>query len=170
MPKSQRLDKLLVERGLVPSRERAQRLILAGRVLVNGRPAEKAGTSFPSDIPLDLREDPCPYVGRGGLKLAAALEAFGISVAGRLCLDAGASTGGFTDVLLRRGARRVVAIDVGKGLLDWTLRNDPRVCLLEGVNVRKLTPEAFARAAGADRPDLATVDLSFISVEKVLGA
>ncbi len=170
MPKNQRLDKLLVERGLVPSRERAQRLILAGRVSVEGALADKAGTLFPSESNISLQEDPCPYVSRGGLKLAAALDAFGIDPAGRFCLDAGSSTGGFTDVLLQRGARRVTAVDVGKGQLDWKLRNDPRVIVMEGENIRYLSREKFIQAAGDAPPDLAVVDLAFISVTKVLEA
>ncbi len=168
MAKGQRLDRLLVERGLAPSRERARSLILAGRVTVGGAPAGKAGAAYPPDAAIALREDPCPYVSRGGLKLAAALDAFSVSPAGRFCLDVGSSTGGFTDCLLQRGARRVACVDVGEGLLDWTLRNDPRVAVIEGVNARYLTREAFARAAGEERPDLAAVDLSFISAAKVL--
>ncbi|OGL59453.1 MAG: hypothetical protein A3I72_05285 [Candidatus Tectomicrobia bacterium RIFCSPLOWO2_02_FULL_70_19] len=168
MARSERLDRLLVARGLVPSRERAQGLILAGRVLVEGRPALKAGAPTAPDAQISLLEDPCPYASRGGLKLAGALDAFGLSPEGRLCLDVGASTGGFTDCLLQRGARRVVCVDVGKGLLDWKLRNDPRVALLEEANARHLTPGAFREAAGDEKPTLATVDLSFISVTKVL--
>ncbi|MEE9274970.1 MAG: TlyA family RNA methyltransferase [bacterium] len=170
MANRRRLDSLLVERGLAPSRDRAQRLILAGRVTVDGAPAEKAGAAYSPEASISVQEDPCPYVSRGGLKLAGALDAFGVSPAGRFCLDAGASTGGFTDVLLRRGARRVAAVDVGRGLIDWSLRNDPRVLLMEKVNARRLTPETFAAAAGGERPGLATVDLSFISVLKVLDA
>lgn len=168
MARSERLDKLLVARGLAPSRERAQGLILAGRVLVGGRPALKAGAPTSPDAGITLLADPCPYASRGGLKLAGALDAFGLSPEGLLCLDVGASTGGFTDCLLQRGARRAVCVDVGRGLLDWKLRNDPRVTLLEGVNARHLTWEAFKEAAGEERPGLATVDLSFISVTKVL--
>lgn len=171
MSKSQRLDKLLVEHGLAPSRERAQRLILAGRVSVKGKLADKAGALFPPDVSIAVQEDPCPYVSRGGLKLVAALDAFQIYPQGRFCLDAGSSTGGFTDVLLRRGARRVAAVDVGKGQLDWKLRNDQRVAVIEGENIRYLKREKFLKAAGeTDPPDLATVDLSFISVLKVMEA
>ncbi len=170
MPKNQRLDKLLVERGLVPSRERAQRLILAGRVSVEGSLADKAGALFSSESNISLQEDPCPYVSRGGLKLAAALDAFGIELAGRFCLDAGSSTGGFTDLMLQRGARRVAAVDVGKGQLDWKLRNDPRVVVIEGENIRYLNREKFIQAAGDEAPNLASVDLSFISVIKVIEA
>lgn len=170
MAKNQRLDKLLVERNLAPSRERAQRLILAGRVSVKGQPATKAGMSYPIDAPIEVLEDLCPYVSRGGLKLVAALDAFGVSPEGRFCLDAGASTGGFTDVLLRRGARRVACVDVGKGILDWSLRGDARVLLMEEINARHLTAEMVAAASGGERPDLAVADLSFISLRKVLPA
>lgn len=170
MPKGERLDRLLVDRGLAPSRERAQRLILAGRVTVEGTISDKAGATFPVDSEISVKEDPCPYVSRGGLKLAAALDAFGVSPEGRLCLDVGASTGGFTDAMFQRGARRVISVDVGKGQLDWSLRKDPRVTVIEGVNARYLTQEKFARAAGDESPDLATLDLSFISAAKVLPA
>ncbi len=170
MPRRERLDKLLLERGFASSRERAQKLILAGLVAVDGALADKAGTPFPPDSRITVKEDPCPYVGRGGLKLEAALDAFGVSPKGRFCLDVGASTGGFTDCLLQRGARRAACVDVGKGQLDWKLRSDARVVLFEGVNARYLTREKFSRAAGDDLPDLAAVDLSFISVTKVLEA
>lgn len=168
MAKKQRLDKLLVERSLAPSRERARSLILAGLVSVEGEPATKAGSSFPEDASITLKENPCPYVSRGGLKLAGALDVFGVSPAEKYCLDIGASTGGFTDVLLARGARRVASVDVGKGLIDWKLRNDPRVTLLEGVNARHLTLETFQALAGEERPGLCVMDVSFISVTKVL--
>ncbi len=168
MATKQRLDKLLVERALAPSRERARSLILAGLVSVDGKPATKAGSSFPEDASITLKENPCPYVSRGGLKLAGALDVFDVDPIEKYCMDIGASTGGFTDVLLTRGARRVSAVDVGKGLIDWKLRNDPRVTLLEGVNARHLTPEKFQTLAGEERPGLCVVDLSFISVMKVL--
>ena len=168
MAKKQRLDKLLVERALAPSRERARSLILAGLVSVDGEPATKAGSSFPEDASITLKENPCPYVSRGGLKLEGALDFFGVEPLERYCMDVGASTGGFTDVLLTRGARRVAAVDVGKGLIDWKLRNDPRVVLLEGVNARHLTPEIFQTLFGEERPGLCAVDVSFISVMKVL--
>ncbi len=144
-------------------------MILAGLVSVGGEPATKAGVAYATDAPISLKEDPCPYVSRGGLKLAGALDAFRVRPQGRYCLDVGSSTGGFTDVLLARGAHRVAAVDVGRGLLDWGLRNDARVTLLEGVNARHLTPEAFRAAAGPERPSLCVVDVSFISVRKVLG-
>ena len=170
MPKKERLDRLLVERGLAPSRERAQSLILAGLVTVKGRPADKAGTAYPPDSDIAVKEDPCPYVSRGGLKLSAALDTFDLSPDGRICIDVGSSTGGFTDLMLQRGARRVVCVDVGKGQLDWTLRDDDRVVVMEGVNARNLTKNDFTAAAGAEAPTLATADLSFISLTKVLPA
>jgi 23S rRNA (cytidine1920-2'-O)/16S rRNA (cytidine1409-2'-O)-methyltransferase len=157
-----RLDQLVVERGLAPSRERARALILAGRVIVAGKPMSKAGTAVDQEAPVELLEPDHPYVGRGGLKLAHALDTFTIPVTGRECLDVGASTGGFTDVLLQRGAARVVALDVGHGQIDWTLRNDPRVRVIEGFNARHLTP--------ADLPglvDLVTIDVSFISLRQI---
>jgi 23S rRNA (cytidine1920-2'-O)/16S rRNA (cytidine1409-2'-O)-methyltransferase len=161
-----RLDVLLVERGLAASRERARALVLAGVVLVDGRPVTKAGTAIAVDAVVQLREPDHPYVGRGGLKLAHALDTFGIAVAGRTALDIGASTGGFTDVLLRRGASRVVALDVGHGQLDWTLRNDPRVVVIERVNARSLTPEMLP--TGCRQFDIVTIDVSFISLKHVL--
>ena len=161
MPR-QRLDVLLVNRGLVPSRERARALILAGQVQVNGQPATKAGVNVASDADIALSVPDHPYVGRGGLKLAHALDTFGIEATGALALDIGASTGGFTDVLLQRGARQVVALDVGHGQLDWRLRTDPRVVVREHVNARYLPPE--------DLPgpfDLVTIDVSFISLRQI---
>ena len=160
-----RLDRLLVDLGLAASRERAQRLILAGEVLVGGRPATKPGTMVAADAPLRLRRPPSDYVSRGGEKLAGALDAFGLEVAGQVALDVGASTGGFTDCLLRRGARRVFALDVGYGQLAWTLRQDARVTVLERINARRLEASMLAEA-----PDLATVDVSFISLALVLPA
>jgi 23S rRNA (cytidine1920-2'-O)/16S rRNA (cytidine1409-2'-O)-methyltransferase len=161
MPKI-RLDQLVVERGLAPSRERARALILAGHVLVEGRPVSKAGVAVDNEASVALLEPDHPYVGRGGLKLAHALDAFRIAVEGRQCLDIGASTGGFTDVLLQRGAARVVALDVGHGQIDWTLRQDPRVIVVEQFNARHLTP--------ADLPgpvDLVVIDVSFISLRQI---
>ena len=157
-----RLDQLVVERGLAPSRERARALILAGQVLVGGQPMTKAGTAVDADAVIDLLAPDHPYVGRGGLKLAHALDTFNIAVDGRECLDIGASTGGFTDVLLQRGAARVVALDVGHGQIDWKLRNDPRVVVIEGFNARHLTP--------ADLPgpvDVVVIDVSFISLRQI---
>jgi 23S rRNA (cytidine1920-2'-O)/16S rRNA (cytidine1409-2'-O)-methyltransferase len=158
-----RLDRLLVDRGLVPSRERAQRLILAGAVLVGDRPATKPGTLVAADAPLRLRATASDYVSRGGEKLAGALDAFALDVAGTIALDVGASTGGFTDCLLRRGARRVIALDVGYGQLAWSLRQDPRVAVLERTNARSLDATILP-----ETPDLATVDVSFISLARVL--
>src|SRR4026209_2212270 len=134
-----RLDQLVVERGLAPSRERARALILAGQVTVDDRPATKAGTAVDDQSAIALLAPDHPYAGRGGLKLAHALDSFHIVVRARECLDIGASTGGFTDVLLQRGATRVVALDVGHGQFDWTLRNDPRVVVIERFNARHLT-------------------------------
>jgi len=158
-----RLDQLVVEKGLAPSRERARALILAGQVSVDGQPHTKAGTQIDSSAAIALIAPDHPYVGRGGLKLAHALDAFSIAVAGREALDIGASTGGFTDVLLKRGAARVVALDVGHGQIDWTLRHDPRVVVIEHFNARRLTP--------GDLPgpvDIVTIDVSFISLRQIL--
>ena len=157
-----RLDSLLVNRGLAQSRERASALILSGVVMVDGRPAQKAGQQVADDADVSLKQPDHPYVGRGGIKLAHAIDTFGISVDGREALDIGASTGGFTDVLLRRGATRVIALDVGHGQLDWGLRNDPRVVVIERSNARTLEP--------ADLPslvDIVTVDVSFISLRHI---
>ena len=158
-----RLDKLLVERGLVPSRERGQALILAGRVLVNEQKLEKAGASVDSDVILRLLGDDMPYVSRGGLKLARALEYWAIDVAGQTCLDIGASTGGFTDCLLQAGASRVIAVDTGYGQMDFRLRQDPRVRLLEKTNARYVTAETIGETV-----DLIVVDVAFISATLVL--
>ncbi|OGL16861.1 MAG: hypothetical protein A3G97_08620 [Candidatus Rokubacteria bacterium RIFCSPLOWO2_12_FULL_69_21] len=160
----ERLDRLLVARGLAPSREQAARLILAGQVFVDGQRVDKAGRQVGAEAPVEIKARP-PFVSRGGEKLAHALEAFGISVAGRTCLDVGASTGGFTHCLLSRGAARVYAVDVGWGQLDAALRADPRVVLMEKTNARTLTAAVFPV-----EPDLATVDVAFISLEKVLRA
>jgi 23S rRNA (cytidine1920-2'-O)/16S rRNA (cytidine1409-2'-O)-methyltransferase len=161
-----RLDLLLVERGLAASRERARALILAGDVRVNGQPVTKAGTAIAIEAEVTVATPDHPYVGRGGVKLAHALEVFGIAVTDRLALDIGASTGGFTDVLLRRGARRVVALDVGHGQLDWKIRSDPRVDVVERVNARILTPCMLPGTARAF--DLVTIDVSFISLRHIL--
>ena len=160
-----RLDLLLVARGLAPTREKAQAMILAGRVQVDGRPAEKAGSPVPADADVRVEGPEHPYVSRGGIKLAAALDAFRIDPAGLVCLDVGASTGGFTDCLLQRGAARVYAVDVGYGQIDAKLRSDPRVVLREKVNARFLSREHVPEAVG-----LAVLDLSFISVRLVLPA
>ncbi len=159
----ERLDKLLVDRGLAPSRERARALILGGKVTVDGRVADKAGTLVAAGAQVALREADHPYVSRGALKLVKALDEWGIDPAGRAALDVGASTGGFTDVLLRRGARRVFAIDVGYGQLAWPLRQDPRVVVIERENVRHLDPAKITEPC-----DLAVIDVSFISLTLVL--
>lgn len=164
--KRTRLDTVLVERGLVATRERARALILAGDVRVNGVPATKAGSAVPVGADVTLAVPDHPYVGRGGLKLAHALDTFAIDVAGRLALDIGASTGGFADVMLQRGARCVVALDVGHGQLDWKIRSDPRVVTIEGVNARRLTSAALP--VGARDFDLVTIDVSFISLRHIL--
>jgi 23S rRNA (cytidine1920-2'-O)/16S rRNA (cytidine1409-2'-O)-methyltransferase len=160
-----RLDHLVVDRGLTASRERARALILAGQVLVDGRQVTKSGTAVDEGARIELREDDHPYVGRGGLKLAHALDQFGIQVTGRKALDIGASTGGFTDVLLKRGAAHVVALDVGHGQIDWRLRNDPRVLVIERFNARRLTPGDLP-----GRVDIVTIDVSFISLRQILPA
>ena len=167
MPKS-RLDALLVSRGLAQSRERARALVLAGEVEVNGRPITKAGTSVDESAAITLRVPDHPWVGRGGLKLAHALDAFRIDPSGMRALDIGASTGGFTHVLLDRGAARVVALDVGHGQLDWKLRQDPRVVVVEGLNARYL--DANDLPADLRRFDLVTIDVSFISLRLILPA
>ena len=159
-----RLDQLLVQRGLAPSREKAQALILAGQIVVNGQKAAKAGQPVASDAAIELLER-MRYVSRGGLKLEAAVEHWGIDVAGRVCLDVGSSTGGFTDCLLQHGAATVYAVDVGTAQIDWTLRNDPRVVLREQVNARYLQPGDFPVQF-----DFATADVSFISVTMILPA
>jgi 23S rRNA (cytidine1920-2'-O)/16S rRNA (cytidine1409-2'-O)-methyltransferase len=158
-----RLDKLLVDRGLAPSRERARALIMEGKVLVADRPAEKPGSMVDTGVEIRLRGEDIPYVSRGGLKLAHALAHFALDVTGAVALDAGASTGGFTDVLLQRGAARVYAVDVGYGQLAWSLRQDPRVVVIERQNVRYLE-----RARIAENLDLGVADLSFISLTLVL--
>lgn len=159
----ERIDKILVERGLVPSRERARALILAGQVLVSETVVDKAGSQIYTDAPIRLKIDDIPYVSRGGLKLEKALDEFEVLVEGVVAIDVGASTGGFTDCLLQRGASRVYAVDVGYGQLDWKLRSDERVTNLERTNIRHLEPATLA-----DIPSLAVIDASFISLEKVL--
>jgi 23S rRNA (cytidine1920-2'-O)/16S rRNA (cytidine1409-2'-O)-methyltransferase len=159
-----RLDQILVERGLADSREKARALILAGSVLVEGQKSDKPGHAFPEHCRIEVAER-LPYVSRGGFKLAGALDHFGIDVRGRVCLDVGASTGGFTDCLLQRAAARVYALDVGHGQLDWRLRNDPRVIVHEGVNARYLQPGDFP-----EKFDLAVCDASFISATLLIPA
>jgi 23S rRNA (cytidine1920-2'-O)/16S rRNA (cytidine1409-2'-O)-methyltransferase len=163
-----RLDLVLVERALVPSRERARALILAGRVLVREQKIDKPGTAVASDAPIRLLGEEQAYVSRGGLKLAAALQHWQIAVSGRQCLDIGASTGGFTDCLLQHGAAHVTAVDTGFGQIAMKLRNDERVRLVERTNARLLEPGALA-AAGAPELTLLVMDVSFISATLVLG-
>ena len=160
-----RLDIALVERGLAPSRERARALILGGKVTVDGQIVSKAGSPVATDARVELVAPDHPYVGRGGIKLAHALDVFGIDATGRLALDVGASTGGFTDVLLQRGAASVIALDVGRGQLDWRLRTDPRVVVREGVNARALTKDDVPHVV-----DLVTIDVAFISLGHIFPA
>jgi 23S rRNA (cytidine1920-2'-O)/16S rRNA (cytidine1409-2'-O)-methyltransferase len=161
-----RLDQLLVARGLAQSRERARALLMAGHVTVEGRVVTKAGTLVAADANVVLKQPDHPWVGRGGLKLAHALATFQVDVAGALALDIGASTGGFTDVLLQRGARRVVALDVGHNQIDWRLRTDPRVVVIEGVNARYLKPDSLPQDARVF--DIITIDVSFIALSHIL--
>ncbi len=163
-----RLDQLLVRRGLVESRERAQALIMAGQVDLDGRGAAKAGTMVSEHAEVRVIGPDHPWVSRGGVKLAHALETFGLDVTGVLAVDIGASTGGFTDVLLTRGARKVVAVDVGHNQLHWRIRTDPRVVVVEGMNARHLTPADLPDLTGGAR--IATVDVSFISLALILPA
>jgi 23S rRNA (cytidine1920-2'-O)/16S rRNA (cytidine1409-2'-O)-methyltransferase len=163
VPTKKRLDKLLVEKGLVKSRERAKALIMAGKVLVNGRVVDKAGAPVSPDARIEIKGEDIPYVSRGGLKLETAIRAFDLDVKGFTCLDVGASTGGFTDCLLKHGAKKVYAVDVGRGQLDWKLRNDPRVISVEGFNARYLTEKEVP-----EKVDLVVIDVSFISLTKIL--
>ncbi len=160
----QRLDKLMVERELAPSRERAQALVMAGLVRVNDQPARKAGSQVAADARIEVTGKPHPYVSRGGVKLAAALDAFGLEPAGLTALDIGASTGGFTHCLLTRGIAKVHAVDVGYGQLAWEVRGDPRVNVIERTNIRALPSDALG-----ERVQLVVIDVSFISLTKVLG-
>jgi 23S rRNA (cytidine1920-2'-O)/16S rRNA (cytidine1409-2'-O)-methyltransferase len=162
-PPTQRIDAALVEKGLAQSRDRAKRLVMSGRVLVNDIPVDKPGTQVSADAVLTIKGEEIPYVSRGGLKLEKALVIFGIDPIGKVCMDVGASTGGFTDCLLQRGAERVFAVDVGYGQLAWMLRQNPRVVLFERTNIRNMSP--------ADLPepvDLAVIDVSFISLRIVV--
>ncbi len=167
MPKRDRtrLDIALVERGLAPSRERARALILAGQVRVDGTVISKAGAPAEATAQIELAAPDHPWVGRGGVKLAHALDVFHVEVAGRRALDIGASTGGFTDVLLQRGAAAAIALDVGRGQLDWRLRNDPRVVVIEGLNARTLSPSDLPYAV-----DVVVIDVSFISLRHIFPA
>jgi len=160
-----RLDVALVDRGLAPSRERARALILAGHVTVDGRPVSKAGAAVAVEARVELATPDHPYVGRGGVKLAHALDIFSIDPKGRRALDVGASTGGFTDVLLQRGAASVIALDVGRGQLDWRLRTDGRVIVREGINARALTANDVPHTV-----TLVTIDVAFISLRHILPA
>lgn len=163
--KKKRLDVLLVERGHAQSRERAQALIIGGKVLVNDEPATKAGMSYREDAAIRLREADHPYVSRGALKLLGALDSFQISVEGKIGLDVGASTGGFTQVLLERGAVKVIAVDVGTNQMDWKIRKDPRVECFEKVNARNLSSEQVSQ-----KVDVVVIDVSFISLDKIFPA
>lgn len=165
MTVKKRLDVLLVERGLSQSRERAQALILSGNVLVADTPRTKSGESFPEDVSIRLREPDHPYVSRGALKLIAALDEFNIGVQDKVGLDVGASTGGFTQVLLERGALKVFAIDVGHNQLDWKIRSDPRVVVHEKVNARSMEFNLISQTV-----DIIVIDVSFISLDKILGS
>lgn len=158
----ERLDKVLVARGLTRSREKAKALIMAGSVLVDGVPATKAGTMVQSDAEFSIK-DAMPYVSRGGVKIKGAIDHFGVELGGKIAMDVGASTGGFTDCMLKEGAKKVYAVDVGYGQFDWTLRNDPRVVLIERTNIRY-----FDREKIADEIDIAAIDVSFISLKLVL--
>jgi len=163
MSNKQRLDKLMMERGLTPSRERAQALIMAGQVVVGEHTVDKAGQQVPIDSDIRIKGEILPFVSRGGLKLRKALDEFRIDVSGQVAIDVGASTGGFTDCLLQAGAEKVFAVDVGYGQLAWSLRQDTRVVSMEKTNIRNLLPEHLQQV-----PDLAVIDASFISLSKVL--
>ena len=160
----ERLDVLVVSRGLAPSREKAKAIIMAGNVLVDGQREDKAGSMFKDTVEITVKGHTLPYVSRGGLKLEKAMKNFGVTLKDKVCMDVGASTGGFTDCMLQNGAVKVYSIDVGYGQLDWKLRNDPRVVCMEKTNIRYVKPEDIA-----DRLDFASVDVSFISLTKVLG-
>ena len=158
-----RLDVLLTERGLAENRTKAQAIIMSGLVYVQGQKADKPGVSYEESVDIEVRSGGCPYVSRGGLKLEKALRNFGVDPTGFVCSDSGASTGGFTDCLLQQGASKVFAIDVGYGQLDWKIRSDPRVVVMERTNVRYVTPEQLGEPL-----DLSVVDVSFISLKIVL--
>ncbi|MFH1983648.1 MAG: TlyA family RNA methyltransferase [Pseudomonadota bacterium] len=160
-----RIDLLMVQRGLAPSRQRAQALLMSGAVLVDGRSVEKSGTVVDVGADIQLKGSDHPYVSRGGLKLKAAIDAFGLDVAGLVCLDVGASTGGFTDCLLKHGAAHVHAVDVGYGQIAWSLRQDPRVSVVERTNIRNMADDALPAPV-----DLITIDTSFISLRIVVPA
>lgn len=159
----ERLDVLLVNRGLAPSREKAKAVIMAGNVYVDGQKEDKAGAGFPDTVKIEVRGNTLPYVSRGGLKLEKAMKCFGIPLDGKVCMDVGASTGGFTDCMLQNGAVKVYSVDVGHGQLDWKLRNDERVVCMERTNIRYVVPEDIQEPA-----QFASIDVSFISLTKVL--
>ena len=161
--KKQRLDVLLVEKGLAPSREKAKAIIMAGIVYVDGNKEDKAGTTFPENAVIEVKGKTLPYVGRGGLKLEKAMQKFPITLSGKVCMDVGSSTGGFTDCMLQNGATKVYAIDVGHGQLAWKLRNDERVVCMEKTNIRYVVPEDIDELAA-----FSSIDVSFISLTKVL--
>lgn len=165
MSAKERLDMILVEKGLQESREKAKATIMSGLVFVNGQRVDKPGTTVSVDAEIEVRGAACPYVSRGGLKLEKALARFGIDPMGYVCSDSGASTGGFTDCLLQKGAAKVFAIDVGYGQLAWSIRNDPRVVVMERTNIRYITPEQLGEPL-----DLSVIDVSFISLKIVLPA
>ena len=158
-----RLDLLMVERALAPSREKAKAYIMSGDVYVDGQKEDKAGTMFKETVKIEVRGNTLPYVSRGGLKLEKAMNNFGVSLDGKVCMDVGASTGGFTDCMLQNGAVKVYSIDVGYGQLDWKLRNDPRVVCMEKTNIRYVLPENLREPA-----QFSSIDVSFISLTKVL--
>ena len=160
----ERLDVLLVNRGLAASREKAKAVIMAGQVYVKGQKEDKAGTMFDSQVEIEVRGATLKYVSRGGLKLEKAMQQFGVTLEGKVCMDVGASTGGFTDCMLQNGAVKVYSVDVGHGQLDWKLRNDERVVCMEKTNIRYVTPEDIGEA-----PSFVSIDVSFISLTKVLG-
>ncbi|MCI8275804.1 MAG: TlyA family RNA methyltransferase [Lachnospiraceae bacterium] len=160
----ERLDVLLVSAGLAESREKAKAMIMEGLVFVNGEREDKAGASFPTNIPIEVRGQTLKYVSRGGLKLEKAVSHFGLSLSGKVCMDVGASTGGFTDCMLQNGAEKVFSVDVGRGQLAWKLRQDSRVVCMEKTNIRYVTPEDIGETVS-----FASIDVSFISLTKVLG-
>lgn len=159
----ERLDVLLVKRNLAPSREKAKAVIMSGTVFVDGQREDKAGTTFPDTVRIEVRGTLLPYVSRGGLKLEKAMKQFDVTVNGKVCTDVGSSTGGFTDCMLQNGARKVFAIDVGRGQLDWKLRQDERVVCMEKTNIRYVKPEDIGEPI-----DFSSIDVSFISLTKVL--
>lgn len=161
--KKQRLDVLLVEKGLAPSREKAKAIIMAGIVYVDGNKEDKVGTTFPENAVIEVKGKTLPYVSRGGLKLEKAMQKFPITLSGKVCMDVGSSTGGFTDCMLQNGATKVYAIDVGHGQLAWKLRNDERVVCMEKTNIRYVVPEDIDELAA-----FSSIDVSFISLTKVL--